>query len=78
MKTYRFLESAQCRVLLAARCLTQAEAQAMHAERTAALSREGWRPKDTLDLTRYLGREGQETCMRRDGSSRLLRWEEES
>jgi len=79
MPTYWFHESQECRGLLEARRLTRGEAQAMHAERIAALEREGWKRSDKsiVDIQPYLGREGQEICLLKGGKSRLVRWEEE-
>lgn len=76
---YRFCEAQECRSLFAAQYLTQAEAIAMHAERSAALKRAGWlpAPKGTIDLQPYLGRQGQESCFLRGEQSRILRWEED-
>ena len=78
MATYRFSESAQCRVLLKAALITREEAQAMHLERMRTLAAEGWELTHALSIKPYLGREGIETGMGNGKQHRMLRWEEEA
>ena len=78
MTTYRFIESAQCRVLLKAVKLMREEAQAMHLERVRALQAEGWEITHALNIEPYLRHEGRETGIGKDEQHRILRWEEET